>query len=260
VRLGGPGGTRAFEAEWRARFERFARTYDGEAAISGWSETGLRRRVETFGALLRSVSVPPAARVLDLGCGAGTYVRLLATLGHRVVGLDYSLPSLARAVDADRAGQGRYLAAEAYALPFEGEAFDMVVCIGLLQAVGHPERALDEMVRVLRPGGILVVEALNARTMLALAWRTRERIRGMPPRLRTYDARQLARWLTERGLHLVRRVGICLPPRRLPGLARLLALRPVQGAVEAWSGLASRVAHTFLFVAEKAGRAPGARP
>ena len=154
---------RPFEAEWRARFERFARAHDDEALISGWSAAGLRRRVQLFGALLPALGVPEGGAALDLGCGGGTYVRLLAGLGHRAVGLDYSLPSLARALGADPGGKARYLAAEAYALPFGGGAFDLVLCIGVLQALAEPARAIGEMARVLRPGGVLVVEALNGR-------------------------------------------------------------------------------------------------
>ena len=73
-------------------------------SISGWSDAGLRRRVALFAALLTGPA-PAGARVaLELGCGGGTYVRLLAGLGYRAVGLDYSVPSLAA---RDRRRPGR---------------------------------------------------------------------------------------------------------------------------------------------------------
>jgi asparagine synthase (glutamine-hydrolysing) len=43
---------KTFEDEWRARFERFARKHGDEAAVSGWSESGLRRRVRCFSSLV----------------------------------------------------------------------------------------------------------------------------------------------------------------------------------------------------------------
>ncbi len=240
-----------FDAVWRERFERFGRIYADEAEISGWSDLGLRRRVAIFSSLLPGLALPPEAAVLDLGCGGGTYVRLLAGLGHRAVGLDYSLPSLARAVDADPGLKGRYVAGGAYALPFAEGAFDLVVSIGVLQAIDSPERALDEMIRVLTPGGTLVVEALNDRAVLTRARTLGERLRGVPARVRAYASREVRAWLSARGLRLVRQAGIFLPPRQLPGLIRLVDLRAVSRALETRPALAEAAAHSFLFVARR---------
>ncbi len=87
-----------FERQWRSRFERFATGHEEEHQVSGWSAVGLRRRVALFQQLLDGGLFRPGARLLELGCGAGTYVRLLAKSGYPVVGLDYSLPSLERAL------------------------------------------------------------------------------------------------------------------------------------------------------------------
>src|SRR5215475_5334536 len=175
-----------FEAQWRARFERFAKTFEDEPRISGWSDAGLRRRVATFTALVPGRGLPERARALELGCGGGTYVRLLAGLGYRTVGLDYSVPSLQRAMVADPGRKGTYLAGEAYALPFSSAMFDLVVSIGVLQALSDPARAIAEMTRVLRPGGVLVVEALNGRGAVAMARRIMARLSGWPTRVRSY--------------------------------------------------------------------------
>jgi len=74
-----------FEDEWRARFERFASTHSSEASISGWSESGLERRVHLFRSLVPAASPGPAPVALELGCGAGTYVRILAGLGFEAL-------------------------------------------------------------------------------------------------------------------------------------------------------------------------------
>lgn len=240
--------TGAFESEWRTRFERFARKHADDASVSGWSPAGLGQRVRSFGKVLDALQLPARAVTLDLGCGAGTYVRLLAGLGHRAIGLDYSLPSLARAADADPDGAGRYVSGEAYALPVASDAFDLVVCIGVLQALESPERALDEIVRVVRPGGALVIETLNGRGAVARAWH--------PPRVRTYDPREVCRWLEDRGLHVVKVTPLCLPPRAMPGLGRLLGSHAMGRALEGSRRLAELAAHTFLFGARKPGAVP----
>jgi len=251
----------AFEAVWRARFERYARVHDDEALISGWSDAGLQRRVSLFRGLLPSLGLPDGARVLDLGCGGGTYVRLLGGLGHRVMGLDYSVPSLVRAVAADPGRKGRhYLAGEAYALPFPAASFDLVVSIGVLQALGEPYRALAEMARVARPGAALVVEALNGRSGPALLHRAIDRVMGRPRRVRSYAPAHVRAWLAAAGLEVGAEAGLCLPPRRFPALARLLDARLADPVLNGVPGLTHLTAHSFLFVARKPGERGGRRP
>jgi SAM-dependent methyltransferase len=240
-----------FEAEWRARFERFAATHEEEAFISGWSEAGLRARVALFASLLPALRLPEGAPVLDLGCGGGTYVRLLAGLGHRVLGVDYSLPSLARATAADPGRKGSYLAGEVYSLPFRNGHFGLVVCIGVLQALTDPERAIGEMARVLGRSGALVVEALNHYSVAALAREGARRLRGRPPRVRTYRPRQVRGWLEAQGLDLETASGLVLGPRRVPRLGRLLATPTVTRAVASTPTLGRLINHSFLFVARK---------
>jgi SAM-dependent methyltransferase len=240
-----------FEAEWRGRFERYARSSDDEAFISGWSALGLRRRFALFRSILDGLALPTVARVLDLGCGAGTYVRWLAGLGHATVGVDYSLPTLARALAADPGGKGRYVAAEGYALPFAPESFDLTVSIGVLQTLADPGRALDEVVRTLRPGGTVVLEALNARALAEGAARRLRRLRGAAERVRAYDPLEMPRWLEDRGLRAGTAIPVYLPPRRWPALARLFEARPVRARLEARPVFARRMAHAYLFVGRK---------
>jgi SAM-dependent methyltransferase len=247
-----------FESEWRARFERFARAFDDEPRISGWSDVGLRRRVATFAALLPDLGLPERARILELGCGGGTYVRLLGGLGYRAVGLDYSVPSLERAVAADPGRKGRYLAGEAYALPFGTAAFDLVVSIGVLQALSEPARALAEMRRVMAPGGALVVEALNGQAAMALARRGIQRLRGWPSKVRTYRPTEVRGWLAAEGLRLERQPALRLPPRQAPWLEGILEARPVRAVLDAVPPLGNVATHSFFFVARRdAEREPG---
>lgn len=240
-----------FDLEWRARFERYARTQPGEASVSGWSEAGLARRLERFEALLPALELRPPAEVLDLGCGAGTYTRRLAERGHRVTGIDYSLPTVARARGADPARSAGYLAADGYRLPFRSEAFDLVVTIGVLQAVSRPEAILREVARVLRRGRVAVFEALNAWAAPAVAGALRDRLLGRPPRVRRYRTAEVRRWLRAVGLEPVRRVAIFLPPRRLAVTAAVLDLAPVTAALTAYPALAAAAAQAYLWVARK---------
>ena len=97
-----------------------------------------------------------AGRVLDLGCGEGQVARVAAGGGAGVVvGVDPAAAQLAVAVQ--RGGGPRYVRGLAAALPFPAAAFDAVVVCLVLEHVGDLDAALDEIGRVLRRGGRLVL-------------------------------------------------------------------------------------------------------
>lgn len=253
---GTPAERGAFEREWRRRFERFARGATEEHQVSGWSEAGLRRRIRAFGDLLASVPLEPGSRVLDLGSGAGTYVRLLGSMGHRTVGVDYSIPSLKRSVEADPERLGRYLCGDAYSLPFSDQSFHLVVMIGIFQALGEPARALTEARRVLRPGGHLILEILNANEILIRARTMLERSRHQTAGVRTYGRGQMSRWIRQSGLSPLRSVPVFLPPRKLPGLEPWMDHPVPRFLLRTMPGCADLGAPSFLLLSRREGGAP----
>lgn len=100
-----------------------------------------------------------AIEALDAGCGTGFLSFELAGRGHRVTGVDFApaMIAAARRKAAERAASIRFEAADAERLPFTSASFDLVISRHLLWTLPHPEAALDEWIRVLRPGGRLVV-------------------------------------------------------------------------------------------------------
>lgn len=100
-----------------------------------------------------------ALRILDLGCGTGAITRRLAARypGAQVTGIDILEGNLAIARrEGEAAGDRvRYEQGDAFALEYTDAHFDLVVCRHLSQAVPDFGLALDEMTRVLKPGGWL---------------------------------------------------------------------------------------------------------
>ena len=96
---------------------------------------------------------------LDAGCGTGFLSFELAARGHRVTGVDFAPAMLteARRKAAERAVSVRFEEADAEHLPFPAASFDLAISRHLLWTLPHPEVAIDEWIRVLRPGGRLVV-------------------------------------------------------------------------------------------------------
>lgn len=96
-------------------------------------------------------------RILDLGCGPGFYTHALRRRGARVVPVDND-PAELRLVGA--AVEGAMLA-DARSLPFEDASFDAVFCSNLLEHTPGTARVLEEIERVLRPGGWAYVSWTN---------------------------------------------------------------------------------------------------
>ena len=96
---------------------------------------------------------------LDAGCGTGFLTFELATRGHRVTGVDFAPAMIAEArrKAAERGVSVRLEEADAEQLPFAPGSFDLAISRHVLWTLPHPEAAIDEWVRVLRPGGRLVV-------------------------------------------------------------------------------------------------------
>jgi len=109
-------------------------------------------------AVIRS-AVPQlrARRVLDIGCGEGSFARQLADEGALVTGIDPFAQAVAKAKVS--APQAQFQVATAEALPFDNKTFDLAVMINALHhvPVGQMDLAISEARRVLRDDGTFVV-------------------------------------------------------------------------------------------------------
>src|SRR6476620_9244929 len=96
---------------------------------------------------------------LDVGCGTVFLTFELAARGHRVTGIDFAPAMIAEArrKAAERRVAVRLEEGDAEQLQFAAGSFDLVISRHLLWTLPHPEAAIDEWIRVLRPGGRLVV-------------------------------------------------------------------------------------------------------
>ena len=115
-------------------------------------------RRESTDVVRESISLPDA-RVLDVGCGDGALLRMMAREGAQATGLEISDSQLARARAESPVGGESYRVGRAEALPIEDGAFDIVVFFNSLHHVPieSQEAAIVEAARVLETGGRLFV-------------------------------------------------------------------------------------------------------
>jgi ubiquinone/menaquinone biosynthesis C-methylase UbiE len=135
------------------------------AAYDRWYATPLGHLVDRVEkeALFALLPELRGRRVLEVGCGTGNISLELARRGAHVTGVDLSFPMLALARRKAR-GEGLalgFIRAAAGSLPLGDAGFDGVMSILALDFIPDRAGALQEMVRVLRPGGFLAVALLN---------------------------------------------------------------------------------------------------
>lgn len=113
------------------------------------------------------LGVRPGQRVLDLGCGAGRHAFELYRRGADVIAFDQDVAELENvaamfaAMNAENqvpdGAAAQTVSGDALALPFPDEHFDCVIASEIMEHIPEDEKAMREMVRVVKPGGRVVV-------------------------------------------------------------------------------------------------------
>jgi ubiquinone/menaquinone biosynthesis C-methylase UbiE len=137
--------------EWSAKYDR-------------WFTTPIGRLVKKYEAELILDLLKPSHgdSILDAGCGTGVFTADLISLGSRVIGLDVSLPMLARARQKSRGYPFQAVLGDILSLPFPDGSFDKVVTVTALEFIQDGMRAVEELFRVTRSGGCVVAATLNS--------------------------------------------------------------------------------------------------
>ena len=141
-----------------ARFDDWPERYDR------WFSTpigGLVRQVE--GRLVLDLLEPhPSETILDAGCGTGVFTLDYLAAGAVVAGLDVSAPMLDAAVRKTAGSPFVAVKGDMLALPFVDGSFHKAVSITALEFIEDGARAVAELFRVTKPGGVIVVGTLNS--------------------------------------------------------------------------------------------------
>ncbi len=236
-----------------------------------------------------ALDLPPGARVLEVGCGAGFNSCELARRGFRVYTTDIveEMVKMAREnLDSQTLrGRAALSCCDSEALPFPDASFDLVVGIAILEWVRSTRQAVSEIVRVLRPGGYAILSATNLwalnrmldpRLTPFLEPCKRWAKRHLQPiersaRARTHSRREVDDLLRTAGLTRMRSLTAGYGPFTLakhklfPGAAGARIHAALQRRADQGSLLLRHCGYTYLTVARKPGtlsqlRSEPARP
>ncbi|HUJ04506.1 MAG TPA: methyltransferase domain-containing protein [Streptosporangiaceae bacterium] len=149
-------------------------------------------------------------RLLDLGCGGGRHAFEAARRGARVVAVDTDRAELdgvaaifagmAQAGEIPAGASGMTVAGDATRLPFPDGAFDTVIAAEVLEHLPADQKAMDEIARVLRPGGTVAV-TVPAWLPERVCWRLSDDYHNTPGgHIRIFTRRELVTKLTRSGL------------------------------------------------------------
>jgi SAM-dependent methyltransferase len=155
-------GQRAVDEHFDRRSAYWRDVYAGEGAES----LVYRKRMETALAWVDRLNVPAGGSALDVGCGAGLMAVELAARGMQVTAYDSS-PEMVRQAQQTvetwgLAGMVQVVRADAHELPLASASARLIVALGLIPWLPEPQRAVNEMARVLERGGWLILTADNA--------------------------------------------------------------------------------------------------
>ncbi len=225
-----------------AYFDRVAAYWRDVYADDGLQALIYRKRLRTVLGWVDELRLPPGSRVLEVGCGAGLATVELARRGYVVESTDSSAEMVELAAhQLAKAGLGGSVTvglADVHALPHPSGSFTLALALGVLPWLHTPQGALDELARVLAPGGHLIVTADNRLRLnmivepvenpLVVPFKYARRLakrlcgRRSPEHLsHLHTPSQVDRLLTAAGLEPVRRTTIGFGPFTVLGRAVL---------------------------------------
>ena len=166
---------------WRLSMEENARIESERSYWEGLSpkyDRFMEKRWKIYPALLDRIrsEVEEGAEVVEVAAGTGLVTLALAGKAGRIRAVDIS-PGMIREAGKKAEENGvenvEFTVGDAYALPFADDSFDTAICNNALHNMVHPERALSEMRRGLKPGSTLVAVVVGfreSRMSMAAMW------------------------------------------------------------------------------------------
>jgi len=145
-----------------------------------WFETPIGRLIKKYESdlVLEMLRPEKGERILDAGCGTGVFTLDVLASGAQIVGLELSLPMLMRAGRKLEEHSFHAVRGDMTNLPFAENQFDKAVSVTAIEFIEDGKTAINELFRVTKPGGCVVVATLNSLSPWAV--RRKKRAKNRP--------------------------------------------------------------------------------
>ncbi|MFO7601771.1 MAG: class I SAM-dependent methyltransferase, partial [Candidatus Desulfacyla sp.] len=157
-----------------------SKTHFFDTRAENWEETCYPAPVrERLLDLIREFEIGSGERILDVGTGPGVllpYLRQGVGPSGQVCAFDLSIDMIRQAHGKPHAPQDLVLQADVHSIPFTDRVFHRVICFAAFPHFDDPGQALQEMGRVLKAGGVLIVAHLMSRKELAAHHRAHDTV------------------------------------------------------------------------------------
>lgn len=200
------------------------RSFFAEPARYLRSSFNIRIRTDVVQAMTSDTAF---ASILDIGCGTGAISQSLLSRAEHLTLLDFSPGMLAMAlgyVPAESLGKVETINDDFMRAALKSNAYDLILCMGVLAHVDSPAGVVDKMITLLKPGGRIIVQNTDSRhfvsSLFALYAAAQRTFSRNSYRLNQLSGERLTRMFRERGLTQLSVYRYSLP---VPGMARILS-------------------------------------
>jgi ubiquinone/menaquinone biosynthesis C-methylase UbiE len=162
-------------------YDRNAVDYHRTHYVAKTSYSPLKQRQLYIEEMIDALKLPRGARILDVGCGPGELLLTLLKRGYDAVGIDISqgMIDVARSTirSAGFADFSGVSVGDIEKLTFQPQTFDVVVASGVIEYQKDDRAALEQMTRVLKPGGYLIVNVTNRYSFVTMSENVYKRVK-----------------------------------------------------------------------------------
>ncbi len=177
----------------KSKMEKNPTFHDVEHKVESFHWWFVVRR-KLLKSILSSISVPIKCVTLDIGCGAGSNLRTLASAGLNVIGLDQSIYALTL---IRRKGAFPLLAGDLNKLPIKTKSVGLIIAMDIIEHLEDDAKGISESYRILSNGGILIL-AVPAFKFL---WGIQDIVTGHK---RRYSKKEVVNKLREEGFDILK--------------------------------------------------------
>lgn len=160
-----------------------------------------------FKAILGLISGSPQ-KILDVGCASGWFLSRLSKAFPKAECFGIDIYDKAIAYGKKLYPHITFRIADAHAIPFKDETFDLAICTEVLEHVNDPKSALLEIKRVLKKGGFAIIELDSGSILFSIVWFLWRRFRGgvwTHAHLHSFTVKKLEKMILSCGFRIIKK-------------------------------------------------------